>query len=55
MPFVHFYEDGLMKVSGREYSKLYKLQDANFITENEEKQEAMLLDYQKFYGFLKSL
>lgn len=47
MPFVHFYEDGLMKVSGREYSKLYKLQDANFITENEEKQEAMLLDYQK--------
>lgn len=47
MPYIQFYPDGLMKVNGKEFSKVYKIADANFITENEEKQEAMLLDYQK--------
>lgn len=47
IPYVQCYEDGVIKNSNTEYSKMYKLSDANFITEPESKQEDILLQYQK--------
>ena len=47
MPYVQCYEDGIIKNANNEYSKMYKLADANFITEPESKQEEILLQYQK--------
>ena len=47
MPFVQCYQDGIIKNSANEYSKMYKMSDANFITEPESKQEDILVQYQK--------
>ena len=41
-------EDGIIVTRGGNFSKLYKLTDANFITESEEKQGDIILDYAKF-------
>lgn len=40
------------KTPTRYFSKMFKFDDANFITESEEKQEAMLLNYQKLLNAL---
>ena len=49
--------NGLMKtnkkgVQRKYYSKMFRFDDANFITESEEKQEAMLINYQKLLNAL---
>lgn len=40
--------DGTIVTKGGNYSKLYKLTDSNFITESDEKQGDIILDYVKF-------
>ncbi len=47
MPYKQCYEDGIILNLNGEYTKMYRLTDANFITEPEQKQEAILLQYQK--------
>lgn len=47
MPYIQCYEDGVIKNVDNGYSRMYKLADANFITEPESKQEDILIQYQK--------
>lgn len=47
MPYIQCYEDGVIKNINNEYTKMYRLADANFITEPESKQEDILIQYQK--------
>lgn len=48
LKFEEVYDDGLIKVDKDTYSKLYELIDSNFITEPEDKQEDLLVEYTKF-------
>lgn len=48
IPYECVYPNGIIRVSKDEFSKLYQLPDANFITEAERKQEDILVDYGKF-------
>lgn len=48
IPYECVYPNGIIKVTAKEYSKIYKVPDANFITEPERRQEDILVDYGKF-------
>lgn len=48
LDFEKITEDGIIFTKGGNYSKLYKIEDANFITESDNKQVDILSDYSKF-------
>lgn len=47
IPYVSCYPNGIIKDYEGRYSKTYRLLDANFETEEEEKEESMILDFEK--------
>lgn len=48
LDFQSITKEGVIISRGGNFSKLYKLVDSNFITESEERQEDIILDYAKF-------
>ena len=44
--FIDISEDGMVQTK-KGFSKIYKIEDANFVTEPEEKQEDILVSYSK--------
>ena len=48
LDFEKITEDGIILTKGGNYSKIYKVEDANFITESDSKQVDILNDYSKF-------
>lgn len=48
IPYQCCYPNGIIQVSDKQFSKVYKVSDANFITEPDRKQEDILLDYGRF-------
>lgn len=48
LDFTAITQEGIIVSKGGNYSKLYSLVDSNFITESDERQEDIILDYAKF-------
>lgn len=48
LDYEYITEDGIIVTKGGNFSKLYKLTDSNFITESDEKQYDIVMDYAKF-------
>ena len=47
MPFVQAFDNGVFQIDEKNFSKVYKISDMNFVVEPEDKQDEILLEYQK--------
>ena len=47
LPAENFFDNGIIQISGDEYSKAYFMNDANFMAEGEAKQDEILKNYKK--------
>lgn len=47
LPAETFYDNGIIQISGDEYSKAFRMNDANFMAESEVKQDNILKEYKK--------